>query len=196
MFLDGVIQGADADGPSRIPMRVGFAIVPILLVALAYAAQRMVRPRRFAFLISGALVCAIGAAFRTGLEPLQRLLDALRGLVIGALLMGFFMTIDDEGTGLLEGGAKPWRELFMAILLITFGSMPSAIFGGFVLALPNIVLGIVLLVRCIRHDAPVVVPQKSMGAAARVFLAMLFGLLALGFLIVCPMISLGIMRVH
>ena len=190
MFLSGSIQDTDTDGP-RIPIRVGLSVIPILVVAFLYAVQRIVKPRRFAFMIAGALVCALGAALCAGLEPIQRLIDALRGFAVGAIAMGFLMSIDDEGTSLLEGEANPWRELFMGTLLVTFGAMPSAIYGGFVLALPVIFIGIGFLVRCIRYDARVVVPRRSFAAACRVFLAILFVLLALGFLVVLPMVSLG-----
>jgi len=196
MLLDGAIQEPDSDGPKHMPVRVGISVIPILVVVTAYAVQRFIRPRRFSFMLAGAVVCALGGALRAGIEPLERLLDALRGFVLGALLMGFFMSVDDEGTTLLESGAKPWREFFMGTLLVTLGSMPSAIYGGFVLAIPTILVGLVILARCIHYDAALVVPRKSIGAAARVFLAMLFGLLGLGFLVVCPMMSLGMMRVR
>lgn len=194
IFLDGTIQDSKAEGPRPLPLRLGFSILPIVIVALVYAVQRLVKPRRFAFMMAGAIVCALGSALRDGLEPLDRLLDGLRGLVVGAIVMGFVMSIDDEATTLLESGAKPWHEMFFGILLVTFGAMPSAIFGGFVWAVPTIVVGLAVMIRCIRHDAPVVVPRRSMGAAFRIFLSLLFVLLALGFLVVCPMISLGMMR--
>ena len=196
MFLDGAIQNAEAEGPSRLPIRVGISVVPILVVTLGYAVQRVLRPHRFAFMIAGALVCALGAALRAGLEPSARLLDALRGFAVGGLVMGFFMSIDENSTELLEGGARPGPELVMGILLVTFGAMPSAIFGGFILAIPTILLGLVILIRCVRFDAPLVVPRKSLGLALRIFIAMLFGLLALGFLVVGPMMSLGMMRLR
>lgn len=192
--LDGSVQDPESDGPSRLPLRLGFRIIPIVVVALAYAVQRLVKPRRFAFLFAGAIVSALAMAIREGLEPLQRLLDALRGFAVGAILTGLMMSIDDETMSLEENPIQPWRELFLAILLVTFGAMPSAIWGGFVLALPTILVGLVVLVRCLRYDAPIVVPRRSAGAAFRVFLALLFVLLALGFLVVCPMISLGMMR--
>jgi hypothetical protein len=196
MLLDGAIQNPDAEGPTRLPIPVGISVIPILIVALAYAVQRFIRPRRFAFMVAGAIVCALGAALRAGIEPLARLLDALRGCVVGALVMGFFMSVDENSAELLEGGARPGHELVMGILLVTFGAMPSAIFGGFILAIPTILLGLVILIRCIHYDAPLVVPRKSLGLAVRIFVAMLFGLLALGFLVVCPMMSLGMMRLH
>lgn len=196
MFLDGAIQNADSEEPSRLPMRVGISVVPILVVTLVYAVQRVLRPRRFAFMIAGALVCALGAALRAGLEPSERLLDALRGSAVGAVAMGFLMSVDENSTELLEGGARPGPELVMGILLVTFGAMPSAIFGGFILAIPTILLGLVILIRCVRFDAPLVVPRKSLGLALRIFIAMLFGLLALGFLVVGPMMSLGMMRLR
>ncbi len=196
MFLSGSIQESSDEGPSNLPVRVGLGIIPILGVSALYAAQRIFRPRRFAFMIAGALVCALGGALRTGLEFSQRLLDALRGFAVGAIAMGFLMSVDDEGTNLLDSGAKPWRELFMGTLLVTLGALPSGIYGGFVLVLPVIFLGIGFLVRCIRYDAPIVVPRKSAGAALRIFLAILFLLLACGFLVVCPMLSLGMMPRH
>ena len=196
MFLSGTIQNADEDEPSKLPIRVGLGIIPIMLVALAHAVQRVFRPRKFAFMIAGALVCALGSALRPDLEPLQRFLDALRGFVVGGIVMGFLMSVDDESDELLDGGAKPWRELFMGTLLVTFGAFPSGIYGGFVLALPAILLGIGFLARCIRYDAPIVVPRKNAGAAFRIFIALLFLLLACGFLVVCPMISLGLTRPH
>lgn len=196
MMLTGIVQDTTGELDGKLPLRVGFGIVPILLIALAYAAQRIARPRRFAYIIAGALVCGLGAALHPGIDIGARLLDGLRGLVVGAILTGIMMTLDDEGTMLQEAGIKPWREMFFAMLLITFGAFPSAIFGGFVLALPSILLGIVFLVRCIRYDAPVVVPRRNAGAALRIALAMLFVLLGLGFLVVCPMISLGMMRGH
>lgn len=193
LLLAGVGDGPDSDGV-KPPIRVGLSVIPVLIVAMAYAIQRIWRPRRFAFVIAGALACALGAAFRAGLEPLHRLLDALRGFVVGAIVTGLLMSIDDEATDLLEGEVKPWREMFFGLLLVTFGAMPMAIYGGFVWAIPTIVLGIVVLVRCLRYDAPTVVPHKDAGALARVFLALLFVLLGLGFLVVCPMISLGMLR--
>ncbi len=196
MLLDGAIQNPDSEEPTQLPIRVGVSMVPILVVTLVYAVQRVIRPRRFAFMIAGAVVCALGGALRAGLEPSERLLDALRGFVVGALVMGFFMNVDGNSAELLEGGARPGPELVMGFLLVTLGALPSAIFGGFLLAIPTILLGVVILVRCIRYDGLLVVPRKSLGAAMRVFLAMLCGLLALGFLIVCPMISLGMMRVR
>lgn len=194
MFLSGAIQETNDDEPPRIPIRVGLSIIPILMVSFAYAVQRVVAPRRFAFMIAGALVCALGGALRAGLEFSQRFLDALRGFAVGAIVMGFLMSVDDEGTALLESEASPWREMFMGILLVTFGAMPSGIFGGFVLALPAIFVGIGFLVRCIRYDARVVVPRRNFGAAFRIFLSVLFVMLALGFLVVLPMMSLGMMQ--
>ena len=196
MFLDGAIQNPDTEGPSRLPIPVGFSVVPILVVTLIYAVQRVIRPRRFAFMIAGALVCALGAALRAGLEPSERLLDALRGSAVGAVAMGFLMSVDENSAVLLEGGARPGPELGMGILLVTFGAMPSAIRGGFILAIPTILLGLVILIRCVLYDAPLVVPRRSLGLALRIFITMLFGLLALGFIIVCPMISLGMMRMR
>jgi len=196
MFLSGSIQDPEAESSKRLPIHVGISVVPILLVSWAYAIQRVVRPCRFAFMLAGALVCALGGALCAGIEPLQRLLDALRGFVAGGIVMGFLMAVDTDTTALLEGGAQPGHEVFVAIMLVTLGALPSGIFGGFVLALPTIVTGAVLLVRCIRYDAPIVVPRKSAGAAFRVFLAMLFVLLALGFLVVCPLLSLGMMRLR
>lgn len=196
LMVSGIVQDGKEELGETLPIRVGWGIVPILIIAAVYAAQRIVRQRRFAFVIAGALVCGVGAALHPGIEITQRLLDGLRGIVVGAILTGFMMNLDDEGTLLLERDIKPWRELFFATLLVMFGAFPSAIFGGFVLALPSIVMGMALLVRCIRYDAPVVVPRKNAGAAFRVFLAMLFVLLGLGFVVVCPMISLGMMRLH
>lgn len=193
MFLSGSIQDANDDEPPRLPIRVGLSVLPILMVSLAYAVQRVVAPRRFAFMIAGALVCALGGALRAGLELSQRLLDALRGFAVGAIVMGVVMSIDDEGTSLLESKASPWHEMFMGILLVTFGAMPAGIWGGFVLALPTVFVGIGFLVRCIRYDARIVAPRRSFGAAFRVFLAILFILLAIGFLVVLPMLSLGML---
>lgn len=193
MMLTGIVQDTTGEVDEKLPLRVGFGIVPILVIAGVYAAQRIARPRRFAYIIAGALVCGVGAALHPASDIGSRFLDGLRGLVLGAIATGVMMTLDDEGTLLLEGGIKPWRELFFAMLLITFGAFPSAIFGGFVLALPGILLGIVFLVRCIRYDAPVVVPRRNAGAALRIFLAMLFVLLGLGFLVVCPMLSLALL---
>jgi len=195
LLLAGVGDGPDSDAV-KPPIHVGLSVLPILVVAIAYAIQRIWRPRRFAFVIAGALACALGAAFRAGLEPLQRLLDALRGFVVGAIVTGFLMSIDDEATDLLEGEVKPWREMFFGLLLVTFGAMPMAIYGGFVWAIPTILLGIFVLVRCLRYDAPLVVPRKSGAALTRVFLTMLFLLLGIGFLAVSPMISLGLRRFH
>lgn len=192
MFLSGVVEDRDADLDDYLPMRVGIGIVPILIVAAGYAIQRVVYQRRFAFVIAGALVCGLGAALRAGIEPLQRLADGLRGIVVGAIVMGIAMNIDAEGTNLLEGEANPFREVFFGFLLIAFGSFPSAIWGGFVLAWPSILMGMGILVRCIRYDAPTVAPKKDVRAALRIFASMLFLLLGAGFLIVCPMISLGI----
>lgn len=193
LLLAGIGDGPDSDSV-KPPIRVGISVIPVLLVAIAYAIQRIWRPRRFAFVIAGALACALGAVFRAGLEPLQRLLDALRGFAVGAIVTGFLMTIDDEATVLLEGEVKPWREMFFGLLLVTFGAMPMAIYGGFVWAIATILLGIVVLVRCLRYDAPLVVPRKSIAALTRVFLSLLFLLLGIGFLVVCPMISLGMLR--
>jgi len=194
MMLSGVVQDAHGELDGRLPLHVGVGIVPILLIAVVYAAQRITRRRRFAFVIAGALVCGVGAALHPAIDIGSRLLDGLRGLVAGAILTGIMMTLDDEGTMLQEGGIKPWRELFFAMLLITFGTFPAMIWGGFVLAVPSILMGIGFLFRCIRYDAPVVVPRRNAGAAFRIFLAMLFVLLGLGFLVVCPMISLGMER--
>lgn len=196
MLLDGAIQDADSEGPKHFPIRVGVSAIPILIVVVAYGVQRFLAPRRFSFMLAGAVVCALGGALRAGIEPLQRFWDALRGFAVGGFLMGFLMTVDDDSTTLLEGGAQPWRELLMAGFLVTFGVMPSAIFGGFVLALPTIIVGIIILVRCIRYDARIVAPRRSIGAATRVFIAMLLGLLAVGFLIVCPRLSLGMLHAH
>jgi len=195
ILLDKAIHNPDSDGPD-LPIWPGVRVLPILIVAGAYAVQRFVRPRKAAFVVAGALVGALGASLRAGIEPLERLRDGGAGLVAGAIMTGLMMSVDDEAATLLEGGAQPWRELFMAALLVTIGAMPAVILGGFVLAVPTIVAGIVILLRCIRYDAPVVVPQRSVGAVARVFIAMLLGLLAMGFLVVTPLLSLGMLRKH
>lgn len=192
LLLSGVVQDVDSEASQQLPLHVGARVIPILIVAMVYAIQRMWCPRRFAFVLAGAFACALGAAFRAGLEPLQRLLDTLRGFAVGAILTGFLMNIDNESTGLLEGPAKPWRELFFGLLLVTFGAMPMAIYGGFVWSTLTIFGGLAVLIRCIRYDAPTVVPQRNAGALGRMFLAMLFVLLALGFLVVGPMISMGL----
>jgi hypothetical protein len=194
MLLAGIVQDSVPEDSLRFPIRVDWSVIPILFTALVYAIQRIRRPRRYAFVLAGALVCALGGVLRADIELSQRALDAFRGVILGAIVTGLLMNIDDDTSALLEGGAQPWRELFVAILLVTFGSMPSSIYGGVFLAWPTILLGLVLLVRCLRYDAPLVVPHKDAGALARVFLALLFVLLGLGFLVVCPMISFGMQR--
>lgn len=196
LLLSGAVDDPESEASKHLPIRVGVSVIPIVIVAVVYAVQRVWYPRRFAFVVAGAFACALGGAFRANLELLQRLLDALRGFAVGAIVTGFLMTVDDEATELLEGAAKPWREMFFGLLLVTFGAMPVAIYGGFVWAIVTVLLGLFVLVRCIRYDAVVVVPARDVGALARVFLAMVFILLGLGFLVVGPMISLGLKRFH
>lgn len=190
LFLDGTIQD-DTEGPSRLPLRPGLLALPVLLVAGAYAVQRVARPVPHAFPLACALACALGAALRPGLGPLDRAIDGLVGLLTGAFFASVVVRLDGVADELLRGEAKPWNELVFGMLLVTFGAMPSALAGGFVLALPTLSLGLLLLGRCILLDTRAALRQRSPGGAARALLALPLWLLGLGFLVVCPMISLG-----
>lgn len=196
MLLEGSIQNPDADGPPSLPIRPGWGLVPIAAVAFAHGWQRFVRPRRFAFAIAGAIVGALGGALRPDIGIGERFRDALVGALVGAIMMGVMMSVDDESAALMEGGAQPWRELLFGALLSMIGALPAGIWGGFVLAMPSIGVGLVILGRCAWYDARVAVPKRSAAALLRVFLALFLALLGLGLLVVSPGMSLGLLRLH
>lgn len=189
MFSSGLIAAPEGEGPP-LPLRLGLSAAPWLLVVVAYAAARLTRSRGWAFTAACALVCALGAALRPGLLPLGRLGDGGRGLLAGAIMGGLLMPLDDEGETLIKAGSRPWHELFFACLLVFFGSLPSVIVGGFVLALPTMVIGLGILGRGLHHDLRQLVRGGARGvAAARLLLALALGLLGLGMAIMSPAFS-------
>lgn len=197
LFLSGSIQHDD-QGPDPLrdgPLRLGARGLPVVLVLAGYALRRVLRPGRFNFVVAGALVGALGASVAPGLLWWQRLLDAGRGLVLGLLLTGVLMNLDSVGNELLESSTAPWRELIFGLLLITLGSLPSAIFGGALLAVPAIAMGLWVLGRGGWFDGVWVV-RGSSGcgwAALRWVLGVLLFLVGLGLAVVSPLISLGLL---
>ena len=195
MSLSGQLQagGSDEFEEPRMPIRLGLRALPVLAVIAVYVAQRLVRPQPRAFLLAGALVVGLGSALRAGVSPLERVRDGLLGLVVGAFVTGFVMPLDGEVESLRqEGTAQPWRELLFATMLVFLGSLPAAVAGGFLVAVPTIALGLWVMGRGVVHDARRLWwGDGRTGAAARLALALPMGLMGLGLLGVTPLLSLG-----
>lgn len=191
MFLAGLVQ-AGGDEP-RWPLRLGVRAVPVLVVVGVYAFQRMIGPkRRWSFVVASALVCGLGAALAASLAPAQRALDALRGLVAGAIVGGLVMPLDGEADALLRGPSRPWNELFFAAMVILFGTMPSVVSGGFVLTMPTVAAGLAVLAHGLRLDGSQALRgSERLGASLRLAFALPLLLAALGFLVVSPLLSSG-----
>jgi hypothetical protein len=189
MFVSGMVAAPEGEAP-RLPMRLGLSAVPSLVVVAGYAAKRLTRPRGWAFAAACALVCSFGAALRPGLPPLGRLGDGVLGLLVGVIMGGLVMPLDDEADALIKSGSRPWRELFYGSLLAVFGVLPSVIVGGFVLALPTMGVGLWVLGRGLRYDLRQLVRGGGRGgAAARLLLGLALGLLGLGMAVVSPLFS-------
>jgi hypothetical protein len=188
MFFSGSI--AHSEEPPPLPIRLGPGAAPYLLVVGAYAIQRLTRPRGWAFTAAFALACSLGAALRPGLPLLRRPGEAALALLVGAIAGGLVMPINDEGDSLIGAGVKPWRELYFASLLVFFGTLPAAITGGFVLALPTIALGLWILARGAWHDLRQLARGgPRAGALVRLLLGLGIGLLGLGLAAVTPLFS-------
>lgn len=194
LALVGVVAGGvfHEDEPHP-PFRLSLADLPGLLVIAAYAGSVRVRRHPLAFVAATALVIALGAVAHPD-PAMGRLLSALLGLPVGAVLASFCMPVHRLTATMADGAPHPWREVHVGATLAVLGSLACTVRGGALLGAPAIGVGIVVLLRALRFDVPAIVRPGDRGPA---FVRTIVGALALamatGLLVVASLISFGLM---